>query len=90
MTGTDSRTGSGHPTHPASMAAASQREDSRSSYSGNGANSPHPLGPRISAASRTVTPLNLTRIGICTTDNVSSTSARSGSGRTSCGIFSLT
>ena len=45
FTGIDVRTGSGQPTHPASMAAASQREASASSYSGNGANSPHPSGP---------------------------------------------
>src|SRR5664280_2997301 len=78
LTGIVVRTGSGQPTHPASMAAASHLEDSPSSYSGKGANSTQPFGPRISAASRAVTPLNLTRIGICTTDNVSSSSARSG------------
>jgi len=78
LTGTDVRTGSGHPTHPASSAAASQRDDSTSSYSGNGANSPHPFGPRISAASRTITPLNPTRIGMLTTLSPSITSASEG------------
>src|SRR5450631_2380661 len=78
FTGMASRTGSGQPAHPASMAAASHRADSRSLYSGKGANSPHPRGPRTSTASRAVTPLNFTRIGICTTDKASSSSARGG------------
>ena len=78
FTGIDARRGSGQPTHPASMAAANQREDSASSYSGNGENSPQPLGPRISPASRTVTPLNLTRIGMLTIRSPSNRAARSG------------
>src|SRR5450759_1096880 len=78
LTGIDVRKGSGQPSQEASIAAASQREDSASSYSGNGANSPHPCGPRTSAASRTVTPLNLTRIGMLTTRSPSSSSTKGG------------
>jgi hypothetical protein len=45
------RRGSGKPSQPASMAAASQREASASPYSGKGQNSPQPAG-RAAAATR--------------------------------------
>src|SRR5262249_4625027 len=53
-----SRRGAGQPVQAASTAAASQRADSASPYSTNGANSPHPAGPCSSTASRSVTPRN--------------------------------
>ena len=63
LTGTWVRTGSGQPCQPASIAAASQREDSWGPYSGKGENSAQPCGPRSSSASRTVVPRKRVRRG---------------------------
>jgi hypothetical protein len=80
LTGTRSRTGSGHGTVAASIALASHRADSRGPYSANGENSPHPAGPWISAPSRTVIPRKLVRIGIANARSVPSSSGRSVTG----------
>src|SRR4029453_18993774 len=85
LTGTDSRRGGGQPAQAASIAAASQRADSASPYSTNGAHSPHPAGPRSSTASRAVTPRNGTVSGTRTTSRPAVSSAhpgRSGGGGT--------
>ena len=78
LTGTCVRTGSGQPCQPASIAAASQREDSWAPYSGNGENSAQPWGPRSSSASRTVVPRKRVRIGWATTVACSSSSSSGG------------
>ena len=90
LTGTLARTGAGHPVQADSSAAASHRDDSGSSYSRNGENSPHPAGPRSSTASRAVTPRKRTRIGICTTDTAASTSSRPGRSVVAMRLSSLT
>ena len=69
LTGTLARTGGGPP-RPGRLERGGQpAAASASSYSRNGANSPHPAGPRSRTASRVVTPRKRTRIGICTTRN---------------------
>ncbi len=78
LTGTLGRTGAGHPTQPASTAAASQRLASGAAYSTKGENSPQPCGPRSSIASRRCTPRKRTRIGTDTTRAASCSSARVG------------
>ncbi|MDI2020828.1 hypothetical protein PJL18_01339 [Paenarthrobacter nicotinovorans] len=67
FTGIASRNASGNPSQPASKAAANQREDSSSSYSGKGQNSPQPSGPRNRRVSRSMMPRNFTRMGNETT-----------------------
>ena len=79
LTGIRSRTGAGQPSHAASMAAASQRDDSAVSYSRNGPNSPQPSGPRRRTTSRWSTPRNRIRSGRVTTRIPSSRSSRTGS-----------
>ena len=78
LTGTDVRSGAGKPCHPASMAAASQREASASPYSGNGQNSPQPAGPWSRRDSRCMIPRNFTRMGRLTTRAPASSSASGG------------
>ena len=77
--GISSRRGVGQPMCAASTAAASQRLASGGSYSRKGANSPHPIGPRMSATSRCSTPRKRTRRGIETTRSPSRRSSTGGS-----------
>jgi len=72
FTGIRSLTGAGQPSVADSSALASHRAHSRGPYSANGENSPHPAGPSTSAPSRTVTPRNLTGIGIANALNPAS------------------
>ena len=60
------------------MPDASQCAASRGPYSTKAPNSPQPVGPSISATSRTVMPRNRTRIGSATTCSRSSRSGRAG------------
>ena len=71
----------GGPSQASSIADRSQCAASSSAYSGNGANSPHPAGPRSSNASRVVMPRNRTRMGRLTTTASARTSSHGGQGR---------